>query len=73
MVKVQVRINKNFRDYLKARKISISELASVLNYTKQQVSQCVSGKVEPTRPFLRRLAAHTLMGVEDLVVTTFKK
>lgn len=72
-MKVKLRIKKSFEDYLKLRKWTINDLAEHLGMTKQQVSQTLSGTMEPTMNFLHRLCALTNLKAEEIIETSFEK
>lgn len=73
MTKARFRIKKDFKDYLKLRKWSITDLTEKLGYQKQQVSQTLSGSAEPTMQFLHRLCSLTGLRAEELLETVFEK
>lgn len=72
-MKAKFRIKKSFENYLKLRKWTINDLADHLRMTKQQVSQTLSGSMEPTMNFLHRLCALTNLKAEEVIETVFEK
>lgn len=72
-MKVKFKIKKSFEDYLKLRKWTINDLALHMKSTKQQVSQTLSGSMEPTMNFLHRLCALTNLKAEEILETVFEK
>lgn len=71
--KVKFQLSKKLREYMKLRNWSAKDLSDELKYTKQQVSQTLSGAIEPSTQFLRRLCALTNLPVEELIETVFEK
>jgi hypothetical protein len=67
------RINKNFESYLKMRRWTVTDVARATRYTKQQVSRTLSGSIEPSMQFLRRLSQVTGIKAGDLLETVFSK
>lgn len=72
--RIKFQIKKDFQQkYMKMRGWSINDLTEQLGYKKQQVSQTLSGAIEPTMNFLHRLCALTNLPVEELIETVFQK
>lgn len=73
-MKVKFKIKKDFQTkYMKMRGWSISDLEEKLKFKKQQVSQTLSGSIEPSINFLHRLCALTGLPVDEIVETVFEK
>lgn len=73
-MKAKFRIKKDFQvKYMKLRGWSIKDLEELLEYKKQQVSQTINGKIEPTMNFLHRLCSLTGLPAEELIETVFEK
>ncbi len=73
-VKVSFRIRKDFEEYLKKfHGWTVSDLEKELGFKKQQVSQTISGKKEPTMNFLHRVCALTNVPAEKFIETVFVK
>lgn len=71
---VKFRIKKSFQsEFMKFRGWSITDLTEKLGYQKQQVSQTLTGSIEPTMNFLHRVCALTGLKAEELIETTFEK
>lgn len=69
---VKFVIRKDFETYIKKfHGLSVSDLERELGFTKQQVSQTLSGKKEPTMNFLHRLCALINVPVERIIETVF--
>ena len=67
-------IKKSFiTEFMKFKKWTISDLEDKIGYKKQQVSQTISGKIEPTMNFLHRLCALTGCKAEELIETVWNK
>ena len=74
MKKSRFVIKKNFiKQYLGFRKWTVSDLESRLKFKKQQISQTLSGEIEPSMNFLHRLCNVTGLPVSELVDTVFEK
>ena len=74
MVKVKLRLSKSFqKNYMAMRKWSGNDLAEAMRYKKQQVSQVLSGEIEPSRQFLRKLCELTKIPAGELIETIFEK
>ncbi len=71
-VKVKFIIRKEFKSHLNLRGLTVTSLADKLRYSKQQVSQTLSGEIEPTRQFLRKICALLKVGAEDILQTIFE-
>ena len=72
--KVKFRLSSKFqKNYMSLRGWSVNDLAEQLEYKKQQVSQTLSGSIEPTMTFLHRLCHVTKLRIEDVVETVFEK
>ena len=73
-MKVKFRIKKEFQTkYMAMRNWSVTDLEELLKFKKQQVSQTLSGTIEPTMNFLHRLCALTGLPVEEILETVFEK
>ena len=73
-MKVKFRIKREFQTkYMAMRNWSVTDLEELLKFKKQQVSQTLSGTIEPTMNFLHRLCALTGLPVEEIVETVFEK
>jgi transcriptional regulator with XRE-family HTH domain len=70
---VKFKISKNLLTYMKMRKWSVNDLSEALDYKKQQVSQTLSGAIEPTMNFLHRVCALTNLPANELIETVFEK
>lgn len=72
-MKVKFKIKKSFQtEFMKFRKWSITDLTEKLGYQKQQVSQTLSGTIEPTMNFMHRLCALTGLRAEEIIETVFE-
>lgn len=72
-MKARFKIKKSFDSYLKLRGWSINDLADALKMKKQQVSQTLSGSIEPTMNFLHRFCTLTNLKAEEVLETVFEK
>lgn len=71
---VKFTLNKEFQTkYMKMRGWSVNDLTEQLGYKKQQVSQTLSGAIEPTMNFLHRLCELTNLPANELIETVFEK
>lgn len=71
---VKFRIKKSFQtEFMKFRGWKIADLEDKLGFKKQQVSQTLSGSVEPTMNFLHRLCGLTGLKAEEVLETVFDK
>lgn len=72
--KVKFRLNREFQaKYMKMRGWTVNDLTTQLEYKKQQVSQTLSGAIEPSMQFLHRLCTLTNLPAEELIETVFEK
>lgn len=72
--KVKFKIRKDFSTkYMTMRDWTVKDLVDKMDYKKQQVSQTISGKIEPTMNFLHRLCGLTGLKAEELIETVFEK
>ena len=72
-MKARFKIKKDFTNYLKLRDWTINDLAEKLKMKKQQVSQTLSGSIEPTMNFLHRFCVTTGLKAEEVIETVFEK
>jgi transcriptional regulator with XRE-family HTH domain len=67
MAKFELKIHKAFKAYMDMQGWTISDVAKKTNYSKQQVSQILSGTISPSFQFLRRLSEVTGIKAKDLL------
>lgn len=73
-MKAKFIIKKSFKtEFMKFRNWTITDLEEILGFKKQQISQTISGQIEPTMNFLHRLCNATGLPVEELVETVWDK
>lgn len=71
--KVKFKLSKKLQAYMKLRDWSAQNLSDLLGYKKQQVSQILSGAIEPSMQFLHKLCALTNLPANELIETVFEK
>jgi transcriptional regulator with XRE-family HTH domain len=67
MSKSQLKIHKSFKAYMDMQGWTVSMVAEKTGYKKQQVSQILTGTIEPSFQFLRRLSDVTGIKAKDLL------
>ena len=67
-------LKKSFqKNYMSLRGWSGNDLAEAMGYKKQQVSQVLSGEIEPSRQFLRKICELTKIPAGELIETVFQR
>lgn len=72
-MKAKFYISKQFREFAKLKGLTVTKLAKDLSYQKPQVSAIMSGKIEPSMRFLRRVCTLTKLGLGEVLETRFEK
>lgn len=77
-MKVKLRIKKEIGQYLKLQRDdrgkpwTVQYLATKLGSQKQQISQTLSGSIEPTMNFIHKFCALTGLRAEAIIETVFE-
>lgn len=73
--KAKFVIRKSFKAFLKMKErydgLTQKKLAEEIGYKEPQVSQILSGEIEPSMRFLHRLSAFTKFGLAEILETKF--
>lgn len=70
---VRFRLSQTVNAYMQMRGWTVNDLTDHLGYKKQQVSQTLSGAIEPSMQLLRRLCVVTNLPASELIETVFEK